>query len=107
MDGQLLTMVQVTAILGIIAPPILALVKRSQRLSDQAKDMLILVALVLVGGLAAFLCGDIDPLACSVVDLEGCIGLIVGYVSLVVGQAFAWYKMFYKPSGIDAKIAGK
>ena len=100
-------MVQVTAILGIIAPPILALVKRSQRLSDQAKDMLILVALVLVGGLAAFLCGNIDPLACSVVDLEGCIGVIVGYVSLVVGQAFDWYKMLYKPSGIDAKIAGK
>ena len=107
MEGQLLTMVQVTAILGIIAPPILALVKRSQRLSDQAKDMLILVALVLVGGLAAFLCGDIDPLACSVVDLEGCIGVIVGYVSLVVGQAFLWYKMLYAPSGIDAKIAGK
>ena len=107
MEGQLLTMVQVTAILGIVAPPSLALVKRSQRLSDQAKDMLILVALVLVGGLAAFLCGDIDPLACSVVDLEGCIGVIIGYVSLVVGQAFVWYKMLYKPSGIDAKIAGK
>ena len=107
MEGQLLTMVQVTAILGIIAPPILALVKRTKRLSDQAKDMIILVALVLVGGLAAFLCGDIDPLACSVVDLEGCIGIIIGYVSLVVGQAFAWYKMLYRPSGIDAKIAGK
>ena len=107
MEGQLLTMVQVTAILGIVAPPILALVKRSQRLSDQAKDMVILLALVLVGGLAAFLCGDIDPLACSVVDLQGCVGIIIGYVSLVVGQAFAWYKMLYKPSGIDAKIAGK
>ena len=107
MEGQLLTMVQVTAILGIIAPPILALVKRTKKLSDQAKDMLILLALVLVGGVAAFLCGDIDPLACSVVGPEGCVGIIIGYVSLVVGQAFAWYKMLYKPSGIDAKIAGK
>ena len=107
MEGQLLTMVQVTAILGIIAPPILALIKRSKKLSDQAKDMIILVALVLVGGVAAFLCGDIDPLACSVVGSEGCVGIIIGYVSLVVGQAFVWYKMLYKPSGIDARIAGK
>jgi len=107
MEEQLLTMVQVTALLGIILPPILALVKRSDRLSDQGKDMLILAALVLVGGVAAFLCGDISGFACSALGFEGCVGVILGYVSLVVGQAFMWYKMFYKPSGIDAKIAGK
>ena len=106
MEGQLLTMVQVTAILGIIAPPVLALIKRTSW-SEQTKDMLILLALILVGAVAAFLCGNISPYACSAVDLEGCVGIIVGYISLVVGQAFAWYKMFYKPSGIDARIAGK
>ena len=107
MEEQLLTMVQVTALLGIILPPMLALVKRSDRLSAQGKDMLILGVLALVGAVAAFLCGNISLSACSALDFEGCVGVILGYISLVVGQAFMWYKMFYKPSGLDAKIAGK
>lgn len=103
---QLLTMVQVTAILGIIAPPFTALLKRT-RWSDQTKDMVVLLALVLVGGIAAFVVGDISPYACSVVDLLGCAGIIVGYVSLVVGHALVWYKMLWKPSGVYGRIAGK
>jgi len=105
-NGQLITMAQVTAILGIIAPPFLALVKRTGW-SKQVQDMAILVILVLVGGLAAFLAGDISPTACNVLPLEDCIGVIMGYITLVVGQAFLWYKMLWRPSGIDDKIAGK
>lgn len=106
MEGQLLTMVQVTAILGIIAPPFTAFIKRTTW-SDQTKDMVILVALVIVGGGAGFLCGNINPRACSAGDLLACIGIIIGYIDFVVLTAFGWYKMLWKPSGVYARIAGK
>jgi len=106
MEGQLLTMVQVTSILGIILPPLVALVKRTG-LADRTKELAILAVLVIVGGVAGFLCGDIDPRACASTELPECLATVVGYISLTVTQALAWFKMYWEDSALENRIAGK
>jgi len=105
MTQEVLTIAGVTAILGIVLPGILTWIKRLPY-SDVTKDMLILVGLVLVAGASFFVLGDITVNACSGLDLLGCVTVVMGYISLVVGQAFVWYKMFWKPSTLADRIAG-
>ena len=106
MEGQLLTMVQVTGVLGFILPPFSGLVDRLG-LEKRNKDLVILAALVVIAAGAAFLVGDINPFACSGAELPACIGIIVGYINLVLVQALAWHKMYFEDSAIRSKIAGK
>ena len=106
MEGQLLTMVQVTALLGIILPPFVALVKRTDW-AKRKKDLAILGVLIVVGAVAGFLCGDIDPRACASTGLPECLTIVVGYISLTVTQALAWFKMYWEDSALENKIAGK
>ena len=107
MDGQqLLTMVQVTGFIGFVASPISGLVDRF--VSDKRKkDLIIVAALILVAAGAAFLIGNINPTACSGTELGECIGIVVGYINLVLVQALAWHKMYFEDSAIRNKIAGK
>lgn len=105
MEGEVLTWVAVTTILGLVLPPILALVKRFD-LEEKTKDMVVLVLLVGVGGVAGFIIGDVSLAMCTGVELIVCAAKIVAAIDIVVGQAFLWYKMFWKPSGLDDRISG-
>lgn len=95
---------------GLLFPAFAAAIKRlgnKYGWDKRMNDMLILAALLVVGAGVAFVRGEIDPRACASLDFEGCFDVIMGYILLVGTWAFGAYKMFYKPSGADDKIAGR
>lgn len=100
-----LTLAGVTAMLGIIFPFIAALVKRLG-LERKVQDAVILGLLIAFAGGAFFVLGDISVSACKDSDLPSCATVIAGYISLVVGQAYIWYKMFWQAFGLDDRISG-
>ena len=93
-------------LLGALLPLVMALFKRLG-LDQKVQDLIILLALVGIAGAVAFASGEVSVGGCAGLDLEGCFGVIYKYVGLVVTNAFVFYKMLWKPTGIDDKIAGK
>lgn len=107
MDGQqVLTMAGVTGFLGIVMPPLTAFIRRFGW-TKRSTDLAILALLIVVAGGAAFLMGNINPLACSGIQLPECLAIVVGYVNLTLVQALAWYKCYWEDSAVSARIAGK
>jgi len=107
MDGQqVLTMVGVTGFLGIVMPPLTRFILRFGW-TKRTTDLAILVLLVIVAGVGAFLVGNINPLACSGIQLPECLAIVVGYVNLTLVQALAWYKLYWEDSAVSARFAGK
>ena len=92
--------------LGIVLPPFLALVKRTAW-DKRTKDLVILAVLILVGGGAGFVIGDVDPRACSGVELAECVAVVMAYVGATVTQALVWFKMYWEDSAVENKVAGK
>jgi len=100
-----LTWALVTEMLAFVMPALAALIKRLN-LSKTAQDMAILAFYIVVAGLAGILIGNIALDACADISLEACVAVVIGYIQLVMAQAFIWYKMFWQASGIEARIAG-
>jgi hypothetical protein len=92
-------------LLGIVAPAILALFKRLD-LSKTAQSGIILAACIVGAGVTMLASGELDPAACSGLDLLDCVSVVYKYLGLVLGGAFVSYKMFWQALGIDDKIAG-
>jgi len=103
MDGQVLTWAGVTTILGIVLPPFMALVKRFGW-EKRKQDLVILGLLIAAGAVAGFLVGDIDPRACSGIELAECVLKIAAYVGMTLVQAVAWYKSYWEDSAVENKI---
>jgi len=106
MDGQVLTWAGVTTVLGIILPPFMAFIKRVGW-EKRTQDLVILAVLIIIGGGAGFLVGDIDPFACSRQELAGCLAVVMAYIGSTVTQALVWYKMYWEGSAVETKLAGK
>ena len=105
MESQVITLAGLTTILGIILPPFLALVKKTGW-KKRSKDLVILAILIVVGAVAGFLAGEINPMACSDAELPECLTLVVGYIGFTAGQALVWYKLYWEDSALENKIAG-
>jgi hypothetical protein len=100
-DGQL-----GATILGFVAPLALAWFKR-WNLNKNAQAGIILAGLLVVAGVTMLLSGDINPAACSGLDLLPCVKIVVGYLVAVFGAALGSYKYVWQAFGIDDRIAGK
>jgi len=99
-DGQF-----VAALLAVVAPLFLALVKRYD-LSKEAISAIVLAVCVVVAGFGLFLSGQIDPRVCAAIDIIECVKAVFTYLTLSLGVAFLYYKMVWQALGIDDKIAG-
>lgn len=94
------------ALTTFFIPPIIALLKRTifKGWDDEKKDVAVFV-LCLVAGLGEVYINGSLKLTNG--DARQMINLVVINMWLTVGAAFVWYKMFWSPSTIDARITGK
>jgi len=87
-------------IVGFALPVIVAVIKQDG-FSKYVNDMLAFLTCI-VGGLGvAYFAGGLQY-GCP--TWQTCLEVIVIDVALVLTEAFTLYKMFWKPSGIDARI---
>jgi len=86
-------------------PPIIAALKRTlfSKWDEAKKDTAVFIVCLLFGLGEAYFNGSLK-LANG--DVGQLLNLLIVNMALTVMCAFGWYKMFYKPSGIDSKIVG-
>lgn len=88
-----------------LIPPIIAGLKRvfPEDWDDAKKDVAVFVLCLIAGFGEMYFNGS---LKLTNGDAGQMINLVVINMALTVGAAFIWYKMFWNPSGIDARISG-
>jgi len=86
-------------------PPLIALLKRAffKDWDDAKKDVAVFVLCLVFGFVEAYLN---KSLRLANGDTRQVVNLIVMNMAATVMCAFGWYKMFWNPSGIDARISG-
>lgn len=96
-----MTIEQWAALVGFLAPLVIAVVKQ-QGWDGKVNDILVFVLCVVFGLGTAYFGGELVNPACG--NLIECLMPAFEIVGIVLMSAFAWYKMLWKPSGVDAAI---
>lgn len=99
-----MTVEQWAALVGFVAPLVIALIKQ-QKWDGKVNDMLAFILCVGFGLGTAYFGGELVPPNCG--DLITCLMPAFEIVGIVLISAFAWYKMLWKPSGIDEAITDR
>jgi len=92
------------AVVGFVAPLIIAVIKQ-QGWDGKINDMLVFALCVVFGVGTAWFGGELHNPECP--NLIECLMPAFDIIGIVLVSAFAWYKMLWKPSGIDEAITSK